>query len=107
MRNRKVSLLIEIAVIGGIESVFILEIDRREKWLKDYEIYQQELIYQKQLEKNYDHLQQKYKRCSALLDNKRLLQEQIQETIRQINQEIDDLQTNTNHCKQVSFTSLK
>lgn len=83
----------------------LLEIDHREKILKEYDLFQNDLLYQKQLQNNYDHLQQKFKRCSTLLENKRLVQEQIQEDIRQTHQEIDELQTKTNHQRQVSFSS--
>jgi peptidoglycan hydrolase CwlO-like protein len=57
--------------------------------------------YEKKLHSNYEHLQQQITRCSATLEQKRQLQEQIQLNIEQTHQDIEQMQTNINNDKKV------
>ena len=61
----------------------------------------QELELEKKLHSTYEHLQQQLARCSAHIEQKRRLQEQIQLNIDQTHQHIDNLQTKSNENKQV------
>ena len=66
----------------------------------------QELELEKKLHSTYEHLQQQLARCSANIEQKRRLQEQIQLNIDQTHQHIDSLQTKSNENKQVRLHTL-
>lgn len=60
-----------------------------------------ELEHEKKLHSTFEHLQQQLNRCTAALEQKRQLQEQIQLNVEKTHEDIEQIQSTINNDKKV------